>query len=61
MKHSLGTHGDMFYSGTWTETDIHNYLVVKRRLRELVLPVPLLLDIYPHIVSGLFLVLYLDI
>ena len=59
MKKSLSTQGNRLWIGTETETYILNCLLSKRWLRELILSVPLLLDVYPHIVSRVTLVLYL--
>ena len=59
MNQSLGTYGNRLLGGPGAETDILNYLLINLGLRELILSVPLLLDVYPHIVSRVPLVLYL--
>ena len=58
-KKSLITHRNRLWSGPETKTYILDYLLSKCWLRELILSVPLLLDVYPQIFSRLPLVLYL--
>ena len=57
MKKSLSTHGNRLLSGPGNKTYILDYLLSKHWLRELILSVPLLLDVYPHIVSRVPLIL----
>ena len=57
MKQSLDTHYNRIRSGHGTETKVFNDLLCKRRLHELILSVPLLLDVYPYVVGGVSLVL----
>ena len=56
-KKSLITHRNRLWNGPGTKTYILDYFLSKRWLSELMLSVPLLLDVYPQIFIRVLLVL----